>query len=203
MTRNPPRGADIADRSGATAAPRTSRQGRLILSAIVAIGLLPLLAALYFRYVSPPELRAIVGQPLDPVRLPFELLRRTDGSVPAHPEVSGKWLLIVAAPGACDERCRHVLHLTRQGRTAQGRNMARLDRLWLVTDATAPAPDLMLAHPDLATIRTTDGKVLELLGGGDRPYINLVDRRGLLVFRYPDNPEPKAFISELGKLIKF
>lgn len=185
------------------AAGRGQFKGRLILLAIVAIGVLPLLAALYFRYVSPPEVMATVGQPLDPVRLPFELIQRADGAKLEHPEVSGKWLVILAAPGSCDERCQHALYLTRQARTAQGRNMARVDRLWLITDAATPAPDLMAAHPDLVVIRATDGKVLQLLGGGERRYINLVDRRGLLVFRYPDDAEPKAFIQELGKLIKF
>ena len=178
-------------------------KGRLILLAIVAVGVLPLLSALYFRYVSPPEVIATVGQPLEPVRLPFELLQRADGAKLEHPEVSGKWLVILAAPGNCDERCQHALYLTRQARTAQGRNIARIDRLWLVTDAVMPGSELMAAHPDLILIRATDGKVLQLLGGEERRYINLVDRRGLLVFRYSDDADPKAFIRELGKLIKF
>lgn len=186
-----------------TSARRDQFKGRLILLAIVAIGVLPLLAALYFRYVSPPEVKATVGQPLDPVRLPFELLRRADGAKLEHPEVSGKWLVVLTAPGSCDERCQHALYLTRQARTAQGRNMARIDRLWLITDAAAPAADLMAAHPDLIPIRATDDKVLQLLGGAEHRYINLVDRRGLLVFRYTDDSEPKAFIRELGQLIKF
>lgn len=193
----------ITDPAAIAAAPHGQLKGRLILLAIVAIGVLPLLAALYFRYVSPPEVKATTGQPLAPVRLPFELLQRADGVALEHPEVSGKWLVIFAAPGGCDERCQHALYLTRQARTAQGRNMARVDRLWLVTDATPPAHDLLAAHPDLVLIKATDGKVLQLLGGGERRYINLVDRRGLLVFRYSDDPEPKAFIRELGKLIKF
>lgn len=187
----------------ATASPAARRNGRLILLAIVAIGVLPLLAALYFRYVSPPEVKATVGQALDPIPLPFELLQRADGAALDHPAVSGKWLLVVAAPGACDERCQHTLYLTRQARTAQGRNMARLDRLWLITDAAMPAADLMAAHPDLVLVRATDTKALEVLGGRDSRKINLVDRRGLVVFRYSDDPEPKAFIRELGKLIKF
>lgn len=193
----------ITDPAAVAAAAHGQLKGRLILLAIVAIGVLPLLAALYFRYVSPPEVKATTGQPLEPVRLPFELLQRTDGVALEHPEVSGKWLVIFAAPGSCDERCQHALYLTRQARTAQGRNMARVDRLWLVTDATPPAHDLLAAHPDLVLIKATDGRVLQLLGGGERRYINLVDRRGLLVFRYADDPEPKAFIRELGKLIKF
>lgn len=191
------------DPAAVAAAAHGQLKGRLILLAIVAIGVLPLLAALYFRYVSPPEVKATTGQPLEPVRLPFELLQRTDGVALEHPEVSGKWLVIFAAPGSCDERCQHALYLTRQARTAQGRNMARVDRLWLLTDATPPAHDLLAAHPDLVLIKATDGRVLQLLGGGERRYINLVDRRGLLVFRYADDPEPKAFIRELGKLIKF
>lgn len=193
----------ITDPAAVAAAAHGQLKGRLILLAIVAIGVLPLLAALYFRYVSPPEVKATTGQPLEPVRLPFELLQRTDGVALEHPEVSGKWLVIFAAPGSCDERCQHALYLTRQARTAQGRNMARVDRLWLLTDATPPAHDLLAAHPDLVLIKATDGRVLQLLGGGERRYINLVDRRGLLVFRYADDPEPKAFIRELGKLIKF
>ncbi|MCX7165962.1 MAG: hypothetical protein NTV11_06760 [Rhodocyclales bacterium] len=189
--------------SPTAATPSARRNGRLILLAIVAIGLLPLVAALYFRYVSPPEVTATVGQPLDPVPLPFEFLRRPDGAALEHPAVSGKWLLIFAAPGACDERCQHTLYLTRQARTAQGRNVTRIDRLWLITDASIPAADLMAAHPDLVLIKATDAKVLEVLGGKESRHINLVDRRGQLVFRYSDDPEPKAFIRELGKLIKF
>lgn len=205
MNQDKSMGIKAGDTSGArpAAASRGRFNGRLILLAIVTIGMLPLLAALYFRYVSPPEVKAIVGQPLDPVRLPFELLRRADGAMLEHPEVSGKWLLIIAAPGDCDERCQHALYLTRQARTAQGRNMARIDRLWLVTDAISPAASLMAAHPDLVVIKSGDGKALQLLGGADGRYINLVDRRGMLVFRYSDDPEPKAFIHELGKLIKF
>jgi hypothetical protein len=205
MTEDRHTGMEAADNSAvaSAAATRSQFKGRLIILAIVAIGVLPLLAALYFRYVSPPEVKATAGQPLEPVRLPFELLLRADGAKLEHSEVSGKWLVIVTAPGGCDERCQHALYLTRQARTAQGRNMARIDRLWLITDAAAPAADLLAAHPDLVLIRTTDGGVLQLLGGGERRYINLVDRRGLLVFRYPDDPEPKAFIRELGKLIKF
>lgn len=185
------------------AAPSARSKGRLILLAIVTIGVLPLVAALYFRYVSPPQVAAVVGRPLDPVPLPFEALRRIDGVPLEHSGVSGKWLVIFAAPGGCDERCQHALYLTRQARTAQGRNMARIDRLWLITDSTMPAAGLMAAHPDLVLVKATEAKVLQVLGGSQSRHINLVDRRGLLVFRYSDDPEPKAFIRELGKLIKF
>ena len=191
------------DKHNPAAAPAGQIKGRLMLLAIVAVCVLPLLAALYFRYVSAPPVTATVGQPLDPVPLPFGSLQRLDGSNLEHSQVSAKWLVIFAAPGRCDERCQHTLYLTRQARTAQGRNMARVDRLWVLTDTTTPAPGLMAAHPDLVLIRATDAQVLQVLGGRDGRHINLIDRRGLLVFRYSDDPEPKAFIRELGKLIRF
>jgi hypothetical protein len=73
----------------------------------------------------------------------------------------------------------------------------------VITDATTPATDLTAAHPDLVLVRATDARLLQVLGGSESRHINLADRRGLLVFRYPDDPEPKAFIRELGKLINF
>ncbi len=180
------------------------RRGRLTLLAIVAVCVLPLLAALYFRFVSPPEAAVMVGQPLaEPLPLPFEMLQGWEGAVLEHPDVSGKWLAIFASPGACDERCQHTLYLTRQARTAQGRNMARLERLWLITDGTTPAAELLAAHPDLVLVKASDAQLLTLLGGAEGRKINLVDRRGFLVFRYPDDADPKGFIRELGKLIKF
>ena len=184
----------------ATFSSRT--RGKLILLAIFAIGAFPLLGALYFRYVSPPEITATVGVPLGPVPLPFEFLQRPDGEPLAHPAVSDKWMVIFAAPGACDARCQHTLYLTRQARTAQGRNMERIDRLWVITDTTTPAAGLLEAHPDLILVKATDARLLDVLGGSDGRQINLVDRRGLVVFRYSDDPDPKAFIRELGKLVK-
>ncbi|HCZ16023.1 MAG TPA: hypothetical protein PL117_07405 [Accumulibacter sp.] len=197
--------ADALKAPPALAAATSSAQlrGRLTLLAIIAVCVLPLLAALYFRYLSPPELTATVGESIDPVPLPFEWLQTTDGQPLQHPEVGGKWLLILAAPGGCDARCEHTLYLTRQARTAQGRNIARLDRLWLITDSTKPAAQLLAEHPDLLLVKATDDKVLEALGGRDSRHINLIDRRGLVVFRYADDPDPKAFIRELGKLIRF
>ena len=205
MTTGHRQGSQFPDTPPAIGVARSGNQkkGRLILLAIFAIGILPLLAALYFRYVSPPMVKTIVGEQLEPVHLPFQFLQRADGTALEHPEVSGKWLLIFSAPGACDERCQHTLYLTRQARTAQGRNMARVERLWLITDAARPSTELLTAHPDLTVIKAKNDAVFKYLGGREGRKINLIDRRGLLVFRYTEAPEPKAFIRELGKLIKF
>lgn len=183
--------------------PAERRNGRLIMLTIAAISVLPLLAALYFRFVSPPTVAEIVGQPLTPTAFPFAAMQRLDGAAIEHPEVSGKWLMVFASSGACDERCRQVLYLTRQARTAQGRNMARLERVWVIVDGAAPTAELLAQHPDLVLAKAAGPELLPAIGGANGYHINLVDRRGMLVFRYADSVEPKAFIRELGKLIKF
>ena len=81
----------------------------------------------------------------------------------------------------------------------------RVDRLWVITDAAVPDPALLAAHPDLQVARLINaGELPELGGVGQaRRHLILVDRRGQMVMRYSDNPDPMKFIKELGRLIKF
>ena len=108
-------------------------------------------------------------------------------------------------PGACDANCQKTLYLTRQSRTAQGKGSMRLDRLWVITDSTMPPAELIAAHPDLMLARPIALENVIGLGGikASPRYIHLVDRRGQIVMRYSDNPEPMKFIKEVGRLIKF
>lgn len=144
----------------------------------------------------------MVGQALKPAALfPYAALRRMDGQPMAHPEVSDHWLVVHAGSGACDSICRDALYLTRQARTAQGRNMDRIQRVWIIVDGTAPAADLLALHPDLLLLEATDrAAVAPFIRGAP---IHLVDRRGFVVFRYAPSSDPLAFIRELGKLVKF
>ncbi|MDP1611682.1 MAG: hypothetical protein Q8M11_11540 [Sulfuritalea sp.] len=177
------------------------RSGRWVLPAIALVCVLPLLAALYFRFVSPPEPAALVGQALEPAAFPFVAVQRLDGQPLAHPEVAERWMVVHAGSGACDSGCRNALYLTRQARTAQGRNMERIQRVWIVTDAAQPAADLLALHPDLLLLNAVDRRAMDTFAAAG--VIHLVDRRGFVVFRYAPAVEPKAFILELGKLVKF
>jgi len=177
------------------------RSGRWALIAIAMVCVLPLLAALYFRFLSPPAATTLVGQALEPAVFPYAAVQRLDGRPLDHPEVGERWMVVHAGSGACDSICRQALYLTRQARTAQGRNMERIQRVWIIADATPPAADLLALHPDLLLLRTVDGRAIEKLSAAGA--IHLVDRRGFVVFRYSPTIEPKAFIRELGKLVKF
>jgi hypothetical protein len=187
------------DQPMSPAAARSS--GRWVLLAITLVCVLPLLAALYFRFVAPPEVTTMVGQVLEPAAFPYAGVQQMDGRPVAHPEVGEHWLVVHASSGICDPACRDALYLTRQARTAQGRNMERIQRVWILADAVMPPADLLALHPDLLLLKPVNGRVMEQFKAGTD--IHLVDRRGFVVFRYSAASDPKAFIRELGKLVKF
>jgi hypothetical protein len=180
-------------------------RGQRTLLIIAAVCVLPLVAALAFRFVWAPPMVASLGEQLPPQAFAYDKLVGRDGQPLSHDEVADRWLIVYAAPGQCDAACRQTLYLTRQSRTAQGKASVRVGRLWVITDATVPEPALLAAHPDLQLARMAHAGDLSELGGQGQAgrHLLLVDRRGQMVMRYSDNPEPMKFIKELGRLIKF
>ena len=57
----------------------------------------------------------------------------------------GKWLLIAVDGAACDAWCEKKLYYLRQLRRAQGKDMDRVERLWLLTDDGKPRAELLPA----------------------------------------------------------
>lgn len=182
--------------------PNRSQRTLLIIATIC---VLPLVAALVLRFVWAPPAVASLGELIPPQPLAYERLMAADGRPLAHASVADRWLIVFASPGQCDAACQQALYLTRQSRTAQGKASVRVDRLWVITDAAVPDPALLAAHPDLQVARLINaGELPELGGVGQaRRHLILVDRRGQMVMRYSDNPDPMKFIKELGRLIKF
>lgn len=180
-------------------------KGQRTILIIAAVCLLPLAAALMFRFVWTLPTVPSLGEIVTPQPFPYEQLVDMTGKPLPHTEVADGWLMVYAAPGACDAECQQTLYLTRQSRTAQGKGVMRLDRLWVITDSTVPSAELLAAHPDLLLARAVNVENVIGLGGikASPRYVHLVDRRGQIVMRYSDKPEPMKFIKEVGRLIKF
>ncbi len=175
------------------------RRGQRTLLLIAAICVLPLLAAVWYRFFAPPPTVATVGEMLAPTPFPLTTLVSPSGAPLDATRIGGHWLMLQTAPAACDEPCRQALYLSRQVRMAQAKAMDRITRVWLLADAGEPSPELLAQHPDLVLARFS-GPAAHPLASGD---VYLVDRRGFLVFRYAAGVDPVAFIKELGKLVKF
>ena len=115
--------------------------------------------------------------------------------------LKGKWVLVQFDGGACDAACERKLYFMRQVRRAQGKDMQRVARLWLLTDAAAPRTELLAA---------IEGTVIAPAGAvGDFPaeravtdHIYLVDPLGNLMMRFPREPDASRMIKDLQRLLK-
>ncbi len=140
--------------------------------------------------------------------LPVQLLTgvtgtQANGSAFRLEQLKGKWVMVEFDSGKCDEYCRKKLYTMRQVRTAQGAERDRVQRLWLVTDNVAPAPELMADYP--GTVVVTAGKEVSAkfsANGRVEDYIYMVDPLGNLMMRYPKNPNPSGMIKDIKHLLK-
>lgn len=184
----------------APAAPAVAgmtRRSRRTLVLLVLVTVAPVIASYTAYYLLPRDKHANYGELL--VTQPAPALRGLrDGKPFALADLRGRWVLLTAADGACDTACASALYATRQARTIQGREMERVERVWLVTDG-APAPAVMAEHPDLVAVASAGG-LAGFPAGADRIYV--VDPLGNLVLAYPRDPDIKAMARDLTRLLR-
>jgi len=128
-----------------------------------------------------------------------ELLKPRPVAGPLAP-LRGKWVLVTADDAACSAACERKLYIVRQVRKAQGKEMDRIDRLWLLTDGGKPRPEL-LAALDGGHIASADAELVKALPNIADIY--LVDPLGNLMMRFPAEADPPKMIKDLQRLLKY
>ena len=119
--------------------------------------------------------RALTGPPLEPLR--------------------GKWVLVTADAVGCNAYCERKLYFMRQVRRAQGKDMERIERLWLLVDGGAPRPELAAAIEGTRVVAFKDPMF-------SPDHIYVVDPLGNLMMRFPRDPDPSLMIKDLQRLLK-
>jgi hypothetical protein len=169
-----------------------ARRGRAKLALLAAFFALPVAASwLLWTFGLVPGATGNYGTLLPPRPLALAPLAA----------LKGRWVLVQFDGGACDAWCERKLYVMRQVRRAQGKDMQRVERLWLLTDAAAPRAEL------LAAIEGT--LIAPAPAGADFPaersvtdHIYLVDPLGNLMLRYARDPDPSRIIKDLQRLLK-
>lgn len=185
-TSSPPRGTD--------------RRGRRTLLLIALVAIAPVVASYTVYYFFPRNTLVNYGELLPTGPAPEIAGTSADGKPFQVASRRGKWVLAVAAGGACDAACTQALYAMRQARTLQGREMDRIVRVWLVTDDAAPPADLVAQHPDLSLVRVASTGLAAWPGGPDRIY--LIDPLGNLVLAFPRDPDIKGVGRDLTRLLR-
>jgi hypothetical protein len=176
---------------------RAKGRRTLLLLALVVIA--PVVASYSAYYFFPREQRTNYGELLATPAPPLAGTR-ADGQPFALAQLRGKWVLAASAPGACDAACAGALHATRQARTIQGREMERVQRVWLVTDEGIPDPALLAQHPDLLVVHVSRSVAATLPAGVDRIY--LVDPLGNLVLAFPSDPDIRKLAKDVERVLR-
>jgi len=181
------------------------KRGRLQLVLIAAVFLGPLLiaAVLYFQGAAlQPAGRTNHGALLEPyINVTAELSGLRVGE---HYDTTS-WLLLYANPNLCDDRCRNALYTLRQSRLMLGKEMDRLQRVFLRGDT---APDTVFVAEEHQGLITIEGGSLTGLLNNKRPadlpaggYF-LIDPHGNLVMYFRPDIDPADMVDDIKHLLR-
>jgi cytochrome oxidase Cu insertion factor (SCO1/SenC/PrrC family) len=131
----------------------------------------------YGELIAP---RALSGAPLESLR--------------------GKWVLVSFDTAACDAYCEKKLYFMRQARTAAHKDVRRVERLWVLTDAGEPRAELLSAIEGTRIVRMADS--LRGFPGNPLDHIYVVDPLGNLMMRFPRDPDPSKLLKDLQRLLR-
>jgi cytochrome oxidase Cu insertion factor (SCO1/SenC/PrrC family) len=192
------------------------RRGRRQLILLASLFFVPLLVAFWLYYGGSgwrPAGGTNKGDLIDPaVPLPAVALAKPDGTRTPADFLQGKWTIAYLGDGACDERCRKALYLSRQTRIALNKDMDRVQRVFLATGSHVDTQFVATEHVDLlvailgddadskallATFPAFDGVAPAAAG---RLY--LIDPLGNLVLSYSAAAPDKALLADVKKLLR-
>lgn len=181
----------------------------LPLYVMLAVTILPIVAAYIAYYVWPPSSRTNYGTLIEPQqRVPPLPLTTLDGTAFDLQTLQGRWVFVMVDQGDCNKRCTDKLLMMRQQRTITGKNRDLIERVWLISD---PGPlSIMLMHEYEGThfIRAPQQALQNFLplpdtaGAQLQDHIWVIDPRGNLMLRWPPNADVNGVKRDIARLMK-
>jgi hypothetical protein len=191
-----------------TTTPAARKAGHRMLFLVLLVCAAPIIASYFTFYVLKPERRNNYGAILDQRAHPVPAMATTtlDGRPQTLQDFKGKWVMLMVAPGACPQTCRQTLFSMRQLRLMQGKEMNRIERVWLITDA-APLDTMLIREYDGTHMLRADAATVAAwlpvdAGTTAGDHIYMIDPLGHLMMRFPPNPEPRKVYKDIYKLLK-
>lgn len=189
---------------GTRARPRSLTPLVLVLLACLA----PVVAAVVM-YLNPQWLSGkstnygSILEPQRPVPPASELaLADLQGNPVDLQQLRGQWLLVTADGAACPEECARKLFIMRQSHASTGKNVVRIERVWLIMDDAPVKPEVLEAYRGMHMLRASPEQVRAFMGS-DAPekHIWIIDPLNNLMMRFPENADPSKLRRDIGKLL--
>lgn len=189
-------------------ANKSKAAGRWKLFLVVLVCASPMIASYLTYFVIKPQSRTNYGELIDPRSHPIPSLASTslDGKPTGLEAYKGKWIMLQADSGDCAENCRTKLFQQRQLRLTTGKEMDRIERVWLVTD-DKPIDTMLLREYDGTRVLRADPAILSKWlpvqeGAGIADHVYMIDPLGNLMMRFPKNPDPNRMKKDISKLLR-
>ena len=173
----------------------------------MAICAAPVIAAWLVFFVFPPGALMNYGELIEARALSGTPLPALDGRPFRLSELKGRWVMLQIDGGACAEACQVKLYQMRQVRLTQGREMERIERVWLIDDAAQLDTMTMRAFDGTWLVRAAANPLLGQFpitasGGSVRDHIYLIDPLGNLMMRFPKDADPSRIKKDIERLLK-
>jgi hypothetical protein len=182
---------------------------------VLAVCAAPLIASYFMYYVVKPKGGVTnYGTLIDPRLYPIPPMASTtlDGKPATLDSYKGKWIMLKVGPSECLQECQDQLFAMRQLRTMQGKEMERIERVWMITD-NQPLDTLLMRVNDGTRMLRAPAAVVEkwlpleqgaaagtAAATADKAsdHVYLIDPLGNLMMRFPKG----AVSSDTGKVRK-
>ena len=129
-----------------------------------------------------------------------------DGKPASLEQWRGKWILLQVDGAGCDKACQQKLYYMRQLRLTQGKEMDRIERVWLITDNTPVDIGLMKQYDGTHLLRVDPQKLAAWLpvveGTTASDHMYMIDPLGNLMMRFPKDPDANKIKKDIIKLLK-
>ncbi len=180
------------------------RTGRRKILAIAALCLAPFIAALIAYFYWPPQGGMNYGELIPARPLIDPPLRHLDQRAFRLSALRGKWILVQLDEADCAAACRAKLYNMRQVRLAQGREMERVERVWLILDEAPLATQLIREYDGTRMLRAAGSPMVGEFAPRDgmRDHIYLIDPLGNLMLRFPRDADPRRMHKDLARLLR-
>jgi peroxiredoxin len=187
----------------------TVKRSRRTMWLVLLVCAAPIIASYLAFYVIKPEKRNNYGGFIDARTHPIPAALHTatlDGKPQPLEAFKGKWVMLMAAPADCPDACQKQLFALRQLRTMQGKEMNRIERVWLITDREPLDTFVIREYDGTHMLRADPQAVAAWLpveaGTGITDHIYLIDPLGHLMMVFPKDPNPAKTYLHMQKVYK-